>query len=53
MIVSTLVDEVDGVLGEGPEDFKTLMNQASNPLTMSMKPFYACHIALLLLASET
>ena len=40
-----LVDEVDGVLGGGPEDFKTLMNQASSPLTMSMKPFYACHIA--------
>ena len=39
MIVSTLVDEVDGVLGEGPEDFKTLMNQASSPLTMPMKPF--------------
>ena len=34
MIVSTLVDEVDGVLGEGPEDLKTLMNQASSPLTM-------------------
>ena len=34
-----LVDEVDGVFGEGPEDFKTLMNQASSPLTMSMKPF--------------
>ena len=33
-----LVDEVDGVFGEGPEDFKTLMNQASSPLTMSMKP---------------
>ena len=28
MIVSTLVDEVDGVLGEGPEDLKTLTNQA-------------------------
>ena len=39
MIVSTSVDEVDGVLGEGPEDLKTLMNQASSPLTMSMKPF--------------
>ena len=39
MIVSTLVDEVDGVLGEGPEDLKTPMNQASSPLTMSMKPF--------------
>ena len=39
MIVSTLVDEVDRVLGEGPEDLKTLMNQASIPLTMSMKPF--------------
>ena len=35
MIVSTLVDEVDGVLGEGPEDLKTLMNQASSPLTMT------------------
>ena len=35
MIVSMLVDEV---LGEGPEDLKTLMNQASSPLTMSMKP---------------
>ena len=39
MIVSMLVDEVDGVLGEAPEDLKTLMNQASSPLTMSMKPF--------------
>ena len=35
-----LVDEVDGVLGEGPEDFKTLMNQASNPLTMFEKPLF-------------
>ena len=34
-----LVDEVDGVFGGGPEDLKTLMNQASSPLTMSMKPF--------------
>ena len=39
MIVSTLVDGVDGVLGEGPEDLKTLMKQASSPLTMSKKPF--------------
>ena len=30
----TLVDEVDRVFGEGPEDLKTLMNQASSPLTM-------------------
>ena len=50
MIVSTLVDEVDEVLGEGPEDLKTLMNQASSPLTMSMKPFLCIsYITLLLL----
>ena len=34
-----LVDEVDEILGDGPEDLTALMNQASNPLTMSMKPF--------------
>ena len=49
MIVLTLVDEVDGVLGEGPEDFKTLMNQASSPLTMSMKPFLCMSYSTLLL----
>ena len=49
MIVSTLVDEVDGVLGEGPEDLKTLMNQASSPLTMSMKPFLCISYSTLLL----
>ena len=49
MIVSTLVDEVDGVLGEGPEDFKTLMNQASSPLTMFMKPFLCMSYSSLLL----
>ena len=49
MIVSTLVDEVDGVLGEGPEDLKTLMNQASSPLTMSMKPFLCMSYNTLLL----
>ena len=49
MIVSTLVDEVDGVLGEGPEDIKTLMNQASSPLTMSMKPFLCMSYSTILL----
>ena len=49
MIVSTLVDEVDGVLGEGPEDLKTLMNQASRPLTMSMKPFLCMTYSTILL----
>ena len=49
MIVSTLVDEVDGVLGEGPEDLKTLMNQASSPLTMSMKPFLCMSYSTILL----
>ena len=49
MIVSMLVDEVDGVLGEGPEDFKTLMNQASSPLTMSMNPFLSMSYSAMLL----
>ena len=49
MIVSTLVDELDGVLGEGPEDLKTLMNQASSPLTMSMKPFLCMSYSTILL----
>ena len=49
MIVSTLVDEVDGELGEGPEDLKTLMNQASSPLTMSMKPFLCMSYSTILL----
>ena len=46
MIVSMLVDEV---LGEGPEDLKTLMNQASSPLTMSMKPFLCMSYSTILL----
>ena len=49
MIVSTLVDEVHGELGEGPEDLKTLMNQASSPLTMSMKPFLCMSYSTILL----
>ena len=49
MIVSMLVDEVDGVLGEAPEDLKTLMNQASSPLTMSMKPFLCMTYSTILL----
>ena len=49
MIVSTLVEEVDGVLGEGPEDLKTLMKQASSPLTMSMKPFLCMSYSTILL----
>ena len=52
MIVSTLVDEVDGVLGEGPEDFKTLMNQVSSPLTMSMKPFLCMSYGTILLLQQ-
>ena len=44
-----LVAEVDGVLGEGPEDLKTLMNQASSPLTMSMKPFLCMTYSTILL----
>ena len=40
MIVSTLIDEVDGVLGDGPEGSKTLKDKASSPLTISMKPFF-------------
>ena len=52
MIVSMLVDEVDGVLGEGPEDLKTLMNQASSPLTMSMKPFLCMSYSTILLLQQ-
>ena len=48
-----LVDEVDGILEDGPVDLKILMNQASRPLTMSKKPFFACHMALSLLASKS
>ena len=50
MIVSTLVDEVDGVLGEGPEDLKTLMKLASSPLTMSVKPSLCMSYSSLLLS---
>ena len=49
MIVSTLVNEVDGELGVGPEDLKTLMNQASSPLTMSKKPFLCMSYSTILL----
>ena len=49
MIVSDVVDEVDGELGEGPEDLKTLMNQASSPLTMSMKPFLCMSYSTILM----
>ena len=41
MVAFDIVDEVDKMLGVGLEifeDLKTLMNQASSPLTMSMKP---------------
>ena len=44
-----LVNEVNGVLGEGPEDLKTLKNQASSPLTMSMKPFLCMSYSTILL----
>ena len=49
MIVSTLVDEVDEILGDGPEDLKNLMNQASSPLTMFMKPFLCMTYSTILL----
>ena len=49
VIVSDISYEVDGVIGEGPEDFKTLMNQASSPLTMSMKPFLCMSYSTILL----
>ena len=49
MIVPTLVDEVDGICGEGPEDLKTLLKQASSPLTMSMKPFLCMSYSTILL----
>ena len=55
MIVSTLVDEVDEMLGVGPEifeDLKTLMNQASSPLTMSMKPFLCMSYSTILLLRQ-
>ena len=52
MIVSTLVDEVDEILGDGPEDLKNLMNQASSPLTMSMKPFLCISYSTLLLLHQ-
>ena len=41
----SLVDVINGVIGDGPEDLKTQKNKASSPLTMSKKPFYACLIA--------
>ena len=41
----SLVDEINGVLGDGPEGLKTRENKASSPLTMFEKPFYACLIA--------
>ena len=47
-----IVDEVDEMLGVGLEifeDLKTLMNQASSPLTMSMKPFLCMSYSTILL----
>ena len=51
-LLSTIVDEVDEMLGVGPEvfeDLKTLMNQANSPLTMSMKPFLCMTYSTILL----
>ena len=41
----SLVDVINGVIGDGPEDLNTQKNKASSPLTMFKKPFYACLIA--------
>ena len=49
-LLSTIVDEVDEILEDGPEGLKTLMNKASNPLTMSMEHFLCIsHSTILLL----
>ena len=43
-----IVDEVDEVLGVDDKHVKTskiLLSQASSPLTMTMKPLFAWHIA--------
>ena len=34
-----LVDEEDGILGDGTEGWKTLRSEASSPLTMIPPPF--------------
>ena len=47
-----IVDEVDAMLGVGPEIFEDLedfVKQASSPLTMSMKPFLCMSYSSLLL----
>ena len=44
-----IVDEVGGMLGVDEKcvkTSKTLLSQASSSLTMTMNPFIACHIAL-------
>ena len=41
----SLVDVINGVFGDGPEDVKTQKNKASSPLTMFKKHFYACLIS--------
>ena len=44
----SLVDEINEVLGDGPEGLKTRKNKASSPLTMIEKPFlYISHSTLL------
>ena len=50
-----IVDEVDEMLGVGPEifeDLKTLRHQASSPLTMSMKPFLCMSYSTILLLQQ-
>ena len=52
MVAFDIVDEVDKMLGVGLEifeDLKTLMNQESSPLTMSMKPFLCMTYSTILL----
>ena len=52
MVVSTIADEVDEMLGVGPENLKTsktLLKQASSPLTMSMNPFLCMSYSTILL----
>ena len=52
VITFDVVDEVEGVPEEGPEHLKTLMNQASSPLTMSMKPFLSMSYSTILFLQQ-
>ena len=55
-MLSTIIDAVDGVLGVGPEIYEDLehsVEPGKQPFDHTVKPFYACHIAIVVVTPES